>query len=315
MKLILPVMLSIGCILSAALTPAFAQEPVAFSPMNIDFMSGPIAFDNDVVTGAPYSAEAITEVVQTLGDGNRIVRESKTQIARDGKGRTRREQGLAMFGPLISPVPASDEPRHVHISDPTSKTTIMLDPQHRTAHRIPAPQLKIAALNRAAVQGKSDDMDHFELALPAPPPGMESGIAGRSVHIYGGRKIVLESGSGTATQGAAQPAVENLGQQFMEGVTVEGTRTTMTIPAGGIGNELPITIVSEQWFSPELKVLVMSRQSDPRFGEKTYRLTNISRDEPAPELFEVPADYQVFDPSSNLGNKINREVIIQKGPR
>ena len=66
----------------------------------------------------------------------------------------------------------------------------------------------------------------------------------------------------------------------IEGVRAEGTRTTMTIPAGQIGNELPINIVSERWFSPDLKVLVMSRQSDPRFGETTYRLTNLSRAEP-----------------------------------
>ena len=86
----------------------------------------------------------------------------------------------------------------------------------------------------------------------------------------------------------------------------------MTIPAGQIGNELPINIVSERWFSPELKVLVMSRQSDPRFGETTYRLTNISRGEPAPDLFEVPADYQIVDPGSEPANKGNRDVIIER---
>ena len=77
----------------------------------------------------------------------------------------------------------------------------------------------------------------------------------------------------------------------MEGVAVEGTRTTLTIPAGQIGNEQPINIVSERWFSPDLKVLVMSRQSDPRFGETTYRLTNLTRAEPSPQLFEIPADF------------------------
>ena len=77
----------------------------------------------------------------------------------------------------------------------------------------------------------------------------------------------------------------------MEGVDVEGTRSTFTIAAGEIGNDQPITIVSERWYSPELKVLVMSRQTDPRFGETTYRLTNIVRGEPDPALFEVPADF------------------------
>ncbi len=291
-----------------ASSPAHAQEPpmIAFSPMNIEFMSGPIAFDNEPVTGAPYSAEAVTEMVQTLADGNRIVRESKAQIVRDGKGRTRREQGLAMFGPLVGDLPGGDQPRHIQISDPANKTTIMLDPQHRVAHRIPAPHFKIAALNRAGikVQGNSVDVDHFEMALPAPPPGAESGVSTTAVHLYSSRKIVSGSSS-------AEPVVEKLGQQFMEGVTVEGTRTTMTIPAGQLGNELPIKIVSERWFSSELKVLVMSRQSDPRFGETTYRLTNITRGEPATDLFEVPPDYQVIDPV----NKINRDVVIERKPR
>ena len=67
----------------------------------------------------------------------------------------------------------------------------MLDPQHRVAHRVPAPHFKIAALNRAGikVQGNSVDVDHFEMALPAPPPGMESGGVTGTVHVYSGRKV------------------------------------------------------------------------------------------------------------------------------
>ena len=102
------------------------------------------------------------------------------------------------------------------------------------------------------------------------------------------------------------PVVETLGTQFMEGVAVEGTKTTLTIPAGQIGNDLPINVVSERWFSPDLKVLVMSRQSDPRFGETTYRLTNINRSEPSPQLFEIPADFTVVDPGAQ------RDVIFER---
>ena len=92
---------------------------IAFSsPMNIEFMDGPIAFDAEPVVGAPYSAEAVTDVVQALADGNRIVRQNKSQVARDGQGRTRREQGFAMFGPLVTPPGAGDVPRHVQISIP-----------------------------------------------------------------------------------------------------------------------------------------------------------------------------------------------------
>jgi TonB family protein len=86
---------------------------------------------------------------------------------------------------------------------------------------------------------------------------------------------------------------ESLGKQVIEGVEAEGTRTTITFPAGMMGNERPINIVSERWYSPELQTVVMTKHSDPRFGETSYRLTNINRSEPARTLFEVPSDYTV----------------------
>ena len=99
---------------------------------------------------------------------------------------------------------------------------------------------------------------------------------------------------------------ESLGKQEMEGLEVAGTRTTTTIPAGKIGNELPIQIVAEQWTSPALQVMVMSKHNDPRFGETTYRLTNINRSEPVKTLFEVPADYTVKDAPRMFTRKIIR---------
>src|SRR5688572_25104377 len=102
------------CVLLLPLAPR-AQMPemgIAFSPMNVEFLSGQLAFE--AVPNAPYSAEAITEMVQTLADGNRIVRESKALVSRDGQGRTRREQG---FPPLSSVAAAGRnvEIRHVEI--------------------------------------------------------------------------------------------------------------------------------------------------------------------------------------------------------
>ena len=73
----------------------------------------------------------------------------------------------------------------------------------------------------------------------------------------------------------------------------DGTQTTHTIPAGSIGNERPIVITSERWFSPELQLVVMARTSDPRSGETTYRLTNVKRGEPPADLFKVPSDYRM----------------------
>ena len=83
----------------------------------------------------------------------------------------------------------------------------------------------------------------------------------------------------------------SLGSRDFDGVRADGKKTTWTIPAGRIGNKLPIEIVSERWHSPELNVVVLTRHADPRSGERIYRLENIKRDEPSAELFKVPADY------------------------
>jgi len=101
--------------------------------------------------------------------------------------------------------------------------------------------------------------------------------------------------SGKPNIDAGQKKSESLGSQSFEGVTAEGTRLTLTIPAGEIGNTLPIEVVDETWYSPELQINVMTRHRDPRSGETTYRLTNLSRSEPDRSLFEVPADYTVRD--------------------
>ena len=89
------------------------------------------------------------------------------------------------------------------------------------------------------------------------------------------------------------PTRDNLGQHNIEGVIATGTRSTTVIPAGGIGNLQEIRIISEQWFSPELELLVLTKHSDPRVGVTVYRLTNIVRAEPDPALFMIPGDYTI----------------------
>jgi hypothetical protein len=88
---------------------------------------------------------------------------------------------------------------------------------------------------------------------------------------------------------------ESLGRQTIEGVAADGTRTTETIPAGAIGNEQQIQIVSESWYSQDLQVTVLSKHFDPRMGRIVFRLTNISRGVPSPSLFQAPADYQISE--------------------
>lgn len=236
-----------------------------------------------ITKGAPYSGDATTEFTQVLGDGNRIQRKTVTRTFRDSEGRTRREQATSVNGV---------EKVTVTIVDPVAGTSWVLDPENRTA-----------------TQSRS---------FFAAGAGQRSGGGGIGVGAGGGGGAVARGGGGGGRGGAApmpptvvsgvapptmaparvgegdeQPAKEELGQKAIEGVMAEGSRTTTTIPAGKIGNAQAIKVVSEQWFSPDLQVIIMTRHADPRSGETLYRLTNIIRGEQDRSLFEVPADYTI----------------------
>jgi len=138
--------------------------------MDFDILTGPLELGRGAVKGAPYAAEAVSEVVQTLADGNRIVRSSTTAIYRDAEGRTRREQGLAIIGPLVG---AADQTKHVVITDPEKGVTYILDPTTQTARRMPLPSFGTAGLRvgpggpALPVPPASGDVLFFEAAVAA----------------------------------------------------------------------------------------------------------------------------------------------------
>jgi hypothetical protein len=264
-----------------------------------NFVSSEMSFDRKVVKGAPYSAEAVTETVQTLSDGNRIVRKSSAKIYRDAEGRTRRDQKLNAIGPFAT---NGDTPQMSSINDPVSGVSYTLDQRSHTARKMLFKK-----------PGMTPPPGRWELGTPGtpgapPPPGGAPKVAITQEHP---RVVIVGDGPGSGGGNAVfnsevrvrhagpddkempKPVIESLGKQTLEGVEAEGTRTTFTIPAGEIGNERPIQIVSERWYSPELQTVVMTKRNDPLAGETTYRLTNINRSEPDRSLFEVPADYKV----------------------
>jgi hypothetical protein len=85
--------------------------------------------------------------------------------------------------------------------------------------------------------------------------------------------------------------VDLLGNRQIAGIETTGRRAVTPIPAGRVGNARPQEIVDERWASPELNVVIYARTSDPVTGVFEYRLTNINRAEPSPDLFVVPPDY------------------------
>jgi hypothetical protein len=214
------------------------------------------------VTGAPFTATFTAKQTQTLADGNQIQRSTTGTFARDSQGRTRREVTLDGIGPWAS----SDRPApHViMINDVVANMQYILNPNTKIAHEVQPPAF------------------------------------GRH---RGGRKGALERGGAGAPPDDAGPddagprrkgvVTTSLGTQTINGVPAQGTRYTRTIPAGAIGNQNPIVITTEKWFSPDLQMVVMRKRDDPRTGETITQLTNIQRGEPDASLFAVPSDYTV----------------------
>jgi hypothetical protein len=223
------------------------------------------------VKGAPYSATINNESVQTLADGNRIVQTNTGSVSRDSQGRTRQDAAL----PAIGNLSAASAPHLVFIQDPVAGTSYTLNLTDKTAWKNPMSP------GGTGVPGAADSTFFIQTAigppLPPPPPPM---IA-LTKHL--------------ATDQPPETNTESLGSQTMEGVLVNGVRTTRTIPAGQVGNDRPISIVTEVWTSADLRTIISSKRNDPRMGEQTFRLTNIVRAEPDPSLFTVPAEYKIID--------------------
>jgi hypothetical protein len=311
----------------APTTPAPVAVPAPASAPRIvtEFM---ISGETSMIKGQPFSAEAVSESVQTLADGNRIVRKWSNKLYRDSQGRFRREGAngaSSMLGAALSGENA------VSIIDP-SGSRFYLNTDDQTARVITLPSIgaRVNGQNTFVLKSGMDaakiqeelkargvqgvNVLPAEKAITVTTPGAVVSVspaerlAGSAVIVGSGSGIGAGSVVGYATAAGTtkyDTKTESLGTQDFEGVLAEGSRTTTTIPADAIGNERPIEIVYERWYSKELGMLVYSRHSDPRFGEQTYRLTNINRSEPDPSLFEVPPGYKVLnEPSTTFYRSI-----------
>ncbi|MGC2238855.1 MAG: hypothetical protein WA584_22055 [Pyrinomonadaceae bacterium] len=261
-----------------------------------------------VVKGAPYSTEAVSESVQILADGNKITRSSTTKMYRDGEGRTRREgaggggfvtgMGIGSGGGAVgggnvavTPMPSGNFTMfygfdQISIFDPVAGMRYSLNPSNKTARSFNVKDTLISG--GVYVSG--------QMTMPSVKSQIETSVGGVGTTVATtvtpkAQAITVMPGMYSYSTDAGK--TESLGTKTFEGVEAEGTRTVTTIEAGKIGNERPIEIVYERWFSKELDLTVYSRHYDPRFGEQIYRLTNIDRSEPDRSLFTVPSDYKI----------------------
>jgi hypothetical protein len=315
-------------------------QDVAYAAPQVQFIHNEFSFDGKLVKGAPYSAEVVTETIQTLGDGNRIVQSSSAKIYRDSAGRTRREQSFKAIGPWAV---SGEPPVMISINDPVAGVSYNLNSNMKTAHKVTMPRLADPsgfAKERAELKEKIDKLRAAgateagvnvtnEVVIKEGASVAYSSVARTGVATGGGAgggavirgvrpSMPMPVGGGVFSWTSdAEVNQEQLAPQTIEGVVAEGTRATFTIAAGKIGNERPIVTVNERWYSQELQAVVLSKNSDPRMGETTYRLTNIDRSEPDPSLFQVPTDYRVEEGGFNRNFFFSEpsKVEIQKKRR
>ncbi len=244
--------------------------------------AGPTGLTNataaTTVKNSPFSAEMVTQYDRTLDNGGHIHRETLGKIYRDSQGRTRTDSETS------SNQLGADKFDHVTINDPVLREIINLNPKMKTATIFhlgqgggqTAPAMAImggAPVNVAPLQPE------LKAAEPKPAPG----------------SVTPSKSSAKLGTSPVETKTEALGNRYIEGVNATGIRTTRIIDAGSIGNDKPIVSVTETWFSPELKMTVLTETDDGQSGHSTTKLINITRTEPVAQLFQVPPDYTVKD--------------------
>lgn len=275
------------------------------------------------VKNAPYSAQAVSERLQQLPDGNQIERRTRSASYRDSAGRTRHEVSND-----------KGELRTVTISDPVAGTVWILHPQTRTAQKLPS-RAEIARIAQGARESARVHVERMrkEGRLPAlerregedrvsvnverendgtretvrvmrlpRTPGADGAAIG-PVPPVGPMIAGAVSGALADMKWASKAVSRDLGTREFDAIKAEGKQRSYEIPAGEVGNRNPIVVASETWYAPELQVTVYSKHSDPRSGDYVYRLEGIKRGEPDASLFAVPPDYQVREIGKRTAGK------------
>jgi hypothetical protein len=258
----------------------FAQPSVQFQT-NGPLASGPVAanvgsgqpFATKLVTDRPFTADAIIQTDQTLTDGSHVVNKVAVAAARHSQGRTYREEVPA------SPVADSPAPKTIFIGDPVAQANYVLGPDH-VARKIP---MSLAGLQPGAISVSTSSAPlQGNLLLRTASAGGNGPVLAGPQGVTSAQRITL-----------GDSKTEQLGTQTIAGVQADGTRTTVTIPAGQVGNQNPLVIITERWYSQDLQATMLARDSDPRLGSSSFQLTNVQQVEPPASLFQIPSGYTI----------------------
>jgi len=310
--------LSISVMGACAQDFLFAQEE-AMAKMSMQ-LAGSVM--GPTVKGAPYSGDEINSSTQVLADGTRIHRENKTTVYRDSEGRVRREspEQITIMDPVagvsyfLNPKTMTAQKAPVMANYRTFRFGGDGGPVSVTRSESTLTMITRDGETSMAINGNPVDPKQVAEAIArAKEHGGPVVVAGSAIAekmdadkaaaaALAESKLRAEKTAAVAAGGIAYEArytargkSEDLGKMTIEGLEAEGKRTTSTIETGAIGNDRPIQVVTERWYSPELQTVVSTRNTDPRMGEMSFQLTNVHRGEPGAYLFQIPSGYTVSE--------------------
>ena len=256
------------------LSPAF-DPPVASQAKRAiadaqsrEFETETLAFERTVVKREPVAA---TVMIEQFHEGTGEIRTTTAVIYRDQAGRTRRDQ-----------MPAnSNTPETTTINDPVVGFTYLIQPRDSTARR--------TRFSSHGTEKSTDAIAAMQNAISNSPRASSYQILPVPMSGPSGKGLKQQAAPAAPTHPQSDP----LGQREIEGVETEGTRMTLTIPAGTLGNEREMQIVTERWYAPKLKMVILIERLDPRFGRSVYRLSGVKTADPPATLFRVPENYKI----------------------
>jgi hypothetical protein len=215
---------------------------------------GPL--DVPTIPATPFSAVGITQTIRQTGDGNRFSRISTTRYYRDSQGRTRIERELPRV--RLSADAEQTFLQVIEIRDVVKGELIMLNPQTKTAQTFSGMQFRTPE-------------------TPGTPPPIFA--------VFQNTRI--------APNDRGWSALVQLGEKSVDGLDAIGTQRAYTVPAGStLGNEKPVTVTVEQWYSPALG-MILSKRGRSGSAQTDYHLEQIVQGEPDASLFAVPAGYHM----------------------
>ena len=317
------------------ITVQIAPPPISISSAMLG-VSSPLGAK--AATGKPMFAEIVTEHHQSFTDGNRISHSTNSSIYRDAEGRIRRESQLSLtgmpadiststfitivdhqvgYGYVLDPQEMvahryelnGPGPSYVARLSAQGNGNGVLSPDPKRSAEKPRPatsSTEDASASSAASHWRMQGFSPRHPRSATNPSAPGGGSANPAPNQINSGFLSPDSAATAPPMRIDQPFLaapnpvrtENLGEQTILGFRALGTRVITTLTAGQIGNDRPINIVSEQWFSPELELVMRSLHRDPWAGEFTTSVTKVSRGDQPAVLFVVPDRYKVIDAAS-----------------